>query len=187
MSPTGDEDSPWTRPVLAGIGALVAVSLLVGGVVGVAALGAVKLTGIGQTRSATTVAPSLYIPSGRPTTRPQGYPEPSGDEGSATGEQSATADPSSKRRRPPITLQVVPAQANSGERVDLSGRYPRGEGATLQVQRFEAGWVDFPVTASVSAGAYHTYIYTERVGESRLRMLDKASGRVSNTATLTIG
>ena len=59
-----------------------------------------------------------------------------------------------------MTLQVMPVRASAGERVDLSGVYPRGEGATLQVQRFEGGWTDFPVTASVSGGTFRTYIYT---------------------------
>ena len=37
------------------------------------------------------------------------------------------------------------------EQIDLTGVYPGGEGAILQVQRFEDGsWDDFPVAVSVS-------------------------------------
>lgn len=184
-----DDDSSWLRPVLLGLGALVAVSLLVGGVVGAIALGAARLSGIGEVGPAVSVAPSVYIPSGRPTTSPQGYPDPPG----ATKTQKASPSPSAeaskkpKRKAPPITLQAVPARVSSGERIDLSGVYPRGEGATLQIQRFESGWTDFPVTARVSGGVYRTYIYTERTGKNRFRVLDKSAGRASQPVTVTVG
>ena len=187
MAPT-DEGPSWVRTVLAGLAALVVVSLLVGGVVGAVALGAAKLTGIGEPTTTAAVPPSVYIPSGRPTTRPEGFPDPPGG-GAESPSESSTPTPEPTPTKPPkaVTLQIVPPQAASGERVDLSGAYPGGEGAVLQVQRFESGWVDFPVTATVSSGQYRTYIYTERVGKNRFRMLDKASGQASNIAVLTIG
>ena len=43
-----DDEAPWSRTLLMGIGALVAVSLLVGLVVGVIAFGAAKMSGIGR-------------------------------------------------------------------------------------------------------------------------------------------
>ena len=189
MAPT-DEGTSWVRTVLAGLAALVVVSLLVGGVVGAVALGAAKLTGIGEptTTAPVPVPPSVYIPSGRPTTKPEGFPDPPGG-GAESPSESSSPTPEPTATKPPkaVTLQIVPRQAASGERVDLSGAYPGGEGAVLQVQRFESGWVDFPVTATVSSGQYRTYIYTERVGKNRFRMLDQASGQASNIAVLTIG
>lgn len=189
MTPT-DEGPSWVRTVLAGLAALVVVSLLVGGVVGAVALGAAKLTGIGEptTTAPVPVPPSVYIPSGRPTTKPEGFPDPPGG-GAESPSESSTTTPEPTPTKPPkaVTLQIVPPQAASGERVDLSGVYPGGEGAVLQVQRFDSGWADFPVTATVSGGQYRTYIYTERAGENRFRMLDKASDQASNVAVLTIG
>ena len=65
--------------------------------------------------------------------------------------------------------------------------YPAGEGATLQVQRFEGTWTDFPVSVTVSGGLYNTYILTSRTGESRFRVTDKALNRSSNPVTVSIG
>ncbi|MGI8899369.1 MAG: hypothetical protein ACR2HA_00295 [Nocardioides sp.] len=185
MAPV-DEDSSW-RMILSGLGALVVVSLLVGGVVGVLALGAARLSGVGESTVSTTAAPSLYIPSGRPTTRPESFPDPPGGKETSPASPTPTPEATPTKAAKPITLQIVPVRASSGQRVDLSGVYPTGEGATLQVQRLESGWVDFPVTAQVSGGVYRTYIYTERVGRSRFRMVDTASGQASNIAVLTIG
>ena len=51
------------------------------------------------------------------------------------------------------------------EQIDLTGVYPGGEGAILQVQRFEGGkWEDFPVTASVSNETFSTYVQTSQTG-----------------------
>ncbi len=182
-----DDDSSWVRPVLTGVIALVAVSLLVGGVVGVIALGAAKMSGIGESSGAAPAAPSLFIPSGEPTTRPEAFPDPPGKKKKAAESKAPQKKKAKKKKAPPLTLQAVPAKAQSGERIDLSGGYRGGDGATLQVQRFEAGWTDFPVTATVRGGSYRTFIFTERAGKSRFRMLDKATGTSSNAVTITIG
>ena len=50
-------------------------------------------------------------------------------------------------------------------RIDLTGTYPTGEGAVLQVQRATGpgdSWVDFPVTVTVSGGQFSTYVQTGR-------------------------
>jgi hypothetical protein len=73
------------------------------------------------------------------------------------------------------------------ERIYLSGRYPGQDGSTLQVQRFEGGWTNFPVTTSVSGGRYSTYVQTGNTGRNRFRMLDTSTGRASNPVTVTIG
>jgi hypothetical protein len=190
MAPS-DDDPRWTRQLLTGLAALVAISLLVGGVVAVMALAAAKVTGIGESSAGATVEPSLYIPSGRPTTRPQAYPDPpDGSAGSAEASSSASTPsdkPTKKKRKPrPLTLQAFPVRVSSGERINLTGVYERGEGRVLQVQRFEGSWTDFPVTATVSGGIYETYVYSGQVGRNRFRMLDTGSGRASNPVTINI-
>jgi hypothetical protein len=188
MAP-GDEDDSGGRPVLMGLGALLVVTLLVGGLVSAMALGAAKLTGIGESSGAgPAVRPSLYIPSGDPTTRPQAYPDPSGYERPSAepspSETFSTPPPDRSRR---ITLQAFPTQVSPGERINLTGVYPRGEGAVLQVQRFEGTWTDFAtVSARVSGGIYNTYVLTSRSGKARFRMTDTASGRSSNPVTVTV-
>ena len=74
------------------------------------------------------------------------------------------------------------------QQIDLTGTYQGGEGAVLQVQRFENGaWVDFPVTASVSGGTFGTYLLTGRTGENRFRVVDTDSEAISNEVTVTVG
>ncbi len=58
------------------------------------------------------------------------------------------------------------------EQIDLTGVYPGGEGAILQVQRFENGtWTDFPASpVSVSDQTFSTYVQTGQPGVQRFRM-----------------
>jgi hypothetical protein len=55
------------------------------------------------------------------------------------------------------------------------------------VQRFENGWVDFPVSTSVSGGLFDTYVFSGREGLNRFRVIDPDSGRRSNPVRVTIG
>ena len=74
------------------------------------------------------------------------------------------------------------------QQIDLTGTYQAGEGAILQVQRFEDGaWVDFPVTVSVSGGTFATYVLTGRTGPNQFRVVDTDSEAVSNEVTVTVG
>jgi hypothetical protein len=105
-----------------------------------------------------------------------------------TSSETTASAPSPSERSRAITLQAFPAEVGPGERINLTGVYQRGEGATLQVQRFEnGGWADFPVTVSVSGGVFSTYIMTSRTGEARLRVYDKALQKASNAVRVTIG
>ena len=67
-------------------------------------------------------------------------------------------------------------------RIDLTGTYPTGEGAVLQVQRAtgpgDDSWVDFPVTVTVSGGQFSTYVQTGRTGPNRFRVIDTDSDAV---------
>jgi len=184
-----DEEPPWSRQVWVGLAALVATSLLVGGVVALVALGAARGTGLADdSRAVAPAEPSLVIPSDEPTTEPDAFPDPPGADG---GEESASpsASPSDEQTRPPrpLRLQASPTQVAEGERINLTGTYRRGEGATLQVQRFSGGWSDFPVTVTVSDGEFATYIFSGQTGQNRFRVVDVASGRASNPVRVTIG
>lgn len=179
-----EDETPWST-LLVGLAALVAVSLLIGAVVGVVVFGATKLTGIDEATGGPTVAPSLYIPSGKPSSSPEAYPDPPELEATPT-EEATTEEPSPTKAPRAITLQGFPAQVSGGERINLTGIYAAGDGATLQVQRFEGGWTDFPVTVNVSGGTFTTYVLTSRTGVTRFRVTDQASGKSSNPVRITI-
>jgi hypothetical protein len=188
MARDDDEDVPWTRQLAVGAGVLVAVALVIGGVMSVVALGAAKVTGLGGAHASATARPSLYFPSDDPTTTPETFPDPNGsDEPSPSPSSSASpsAKPTQKTRA--ITLQAFPQQVPPNERINLTGVYQGGEGARLQVQRFENGWVDFPVSTSVSGGAFTTYIYTGRSGPNRFRVIDKEADKASNPVRVRVG
>jgi len=190
MARRDDEDSPWTRQLLVGVGVLVAVALVIGGVMSAVALGAAKVTGIDQAESGATSPPRLVIPSEEPTTKPEPYPDPERTRSDPTPTASAPAQArphEKKRKTKAISLQAFPRRVSANERINLTGTYRRGEGARLQVQRFQGGWSDFPVTVSVSGGLFNTYVYTGRSGPQRFRVLDLASGRKSNEVRVTVG
>jgi hypothetical protein len=191
MAPSTDDESSGTHPVLVGLVALAVTSLLVGGIVSVIALGAAKVTGLDSSAAGgPTVQPSLYMPTGVPTTRPDSYVDPSDfPEPSETPSESetASAEPTPSERSRAITLQAFPTEVSPGERINLTGVYQAGEGAVLQVQRFEGAWSDFPVSANVSGGIFNTFILTSRTGKARFRVIDHALNRASNPVTVTIG
>jgi hypothetical protein len=183
-----DDDPPWTRQLLVAVGVLV-----IGGVASVVALGAAKVTGLGSSSGPTTTArPSLYLPSGRPTTRIDPYPAPSGSSPSGSATTGAQPRPKPTRKpKPPLTLEASPQQVAPSQLITLTGSYRGGSGSRLQVQRLEGSgagtWTDFPVTAAVTAGRFRTAIRTSHTGVSRLRVLDKATGTASNPVRVTVG
>lgn len=203
-----DDDPPWTRQLLMAAVVLVAVALVIGGVVSLVAVGAARVTGIGASGSA-TAEPTLYLPSRTPTTTPEQPRLPRASVGAARGGDSASAgnrqqdrpkqnneqnkkqDKKKDRRkqnakRRPITLQAFPRRVAPGQRINLTGLYPGGGGARLQVQRFEGGWSAFPVEVPVRAGQFSTYVLTGRAGVNRFRVVDPASGRASNPVRVTV-
>ena len=57
------------------------------------------------------------------------------------------------------------------EEIYLTGVYPGGEGAVVQVQRFENDkWEDFPVDAVVSGETFSTYVQTAQPGVNMFRV-----------------
>jgi hypothetical protein len=150
------------------------------------AVGAAKVSGIDGASSAPAAPPSLYIPSGEPTTGLDAYPDPAGT-GPSSSSPSATPSATPTKKPRAITLRASPLQVSANERINLTGSSRGTVGAQLQVQRFESGWVDFPVTATVRGGVFGTYIYTGRSGVNRLRVLDPTTGRASNVVRVTVG
>lgn len=196
-----DDENPWYRSLLVGVGALFGVAVLVGGLIAVVALGAVSISGIGDSGPSVQAEPSLYIPDRTPESD-----EDEDDEGltladlnggkdpreseSPEAKPSETPSPKEKKRKPPpsvISLSASPVEVSRMERIYLSGTYPRGEGASLQVQRFEGGsWTDFPTSASVSGGTFSSYVMTGQTGPNKFRVVDAATGKKSNPVTVTV-
>lgn len=196
-----DDENPWYRSLLVGAGALFGVAVLVGGLIAVVALGAVSISGIGDSGPSVQAEPSLYIPDRTPESD-----EDEDDEGltladlnggkdpreseSPESKPSETQSPKEKKRKPPpsvISLSASPVEVSRMERIYLSGTYPRGEGASLQVQRFEGGsWTDFPTSASVSGGTFSSYVMTGQTGPNKFRVVDAATGKKSNPVTVTV-
>jgi hypothetical protein len=195
------DETPWYRPLLVGIGALFGVAVLVGGVISLVALGAVNVSGLGSSEPAAQVEPSLHMPE-----RTGGSEEEADDEGltladlndgkdpreTETAEpeksQSPKKDKEKKRKRPPsvISLSASPVEVNRMERIYLTGTYPGGEGASLQVQRMQGSWTDFPTSTSVSGGTFSTYVMTGQPGPNKFRVVDSASGKKSNPVTVRV-
>src|SRR5215472_10859335 len=113
MAPKDDDESPWTRQLLVGLGALAAISLLIGGVVSVIALGAAQVTGLSSdTQSA---KPSLYMP---PLHHASKHPSPNGANAPHTSSaapsttQTTTAAQTTQSAKPKpqgFTLQAFPS------------------------------------------------------------------------------
>jgi hypothetical protein len=197
-----NDDSPWYRSLLAGVGALVGVAVLVGGVISLVVLGGVKLSGIGDTSGTPAAQKSLYIPertdhSGDP--REQGLTladlnggkDPRESESASPGAKESSApkkqDERKKKQRSVISLSASPTKVAPMQQIYLSGTYPGGEGRTLQVQRLESGsWNNFPTSASVSGGTFSTYVMTGQHGDNKFRVLDTDSGKKSNTVNVTV-
>jgi hypothetical protein len=192
MASNDDRDAPWTQQLLVGVGALAAISLLIGAIVSVVVLGAAKVSGISSADASPTAQASLYVPplasiAGEPApASPNVTESPSPSSSSSPTATATTKKPSPKPHSKVITLQVFPNDVKSGKRINFSGVYAR-EGATLQVQRFESGWVDFPATASVQGGIFQTYIYSGHTGLNRFRVYDAAQGKASNVVRVNIG
>jgi hypothetical protein len=170
------------RPVLTGLIALVGVAVVIGLLGGLAVVVGVKATGIGGSSDAGSsagAASTFNLPkptdtgSASPTQEPE---QPS--ESQSTSEAPAEA----------ISLSATQQSVSPMQQIDLTGTYPAGEGAILQVQRFEDGaWSDFPVTMSVSGGTFATYVLTSRVGPNKFRVVNTDSDVVSNEVTVTVG
>ena len=186
--PDGEE-----HPVAAGLLALVGVGLVVGLIAGLAALAGTRVMGLGGDNASaqTTSEQSLYLPKPQPTESPSGPLITLAPGETATPTEQPTQEPSatpSKRAKKEISLSASQTSVAPMEQIDLTGVYPGGEGAILQVQRFTSGsWQSFPVTVSVSDETFATYVQTSQSGLNRFRVVDTDSGLESNEVKVTIG
>ncbi len=172
------------HPVLIGIGALVAVSVVVGLILAGGALAATRVLGVsGDSAGGSSSSPTLYLPD----------PTDTGDTQDPPLSLPADPQPSSTPFNPPkqekaINLTASQTEVSPMEPIDLTGTYPGGEGAILQVQKFESGsWTDFPVTVSVAGETFSTFIQTGRLGRNKFRVVDTDTGAKSNEVRVTIG
>ncbi|MEQ6902774.1 hypothetical protein [Nocardioides sp. YIM 152588] len=181
------------RPLLEGLVAMVAVALTVGLIMAGAALFASRFLGLGgpTAGAASTERESMVIP------RPERTSDPTGPlvtlhtqapEKKAKQEKSDSAEKKEKKaEKKAITLSANQSTVSSFGRIDLTGIYPGGEGAVLQVQRFESGkWADFEATIPVSGETFSTYVQTGVSGVNRFRVLDRSTGKASNEVRITV-
>ena len=182
------------HPIVSGLIALAGVALVVGLVLGLVVVAGASVLGIGGDgeESTATSQRSMYLP------KPQKTPTPTDPaltlapaEGGASEEPSEepSEKPSkSESPRKQITLSASTTTSSPMEQFDLTGVYPGGEGAILQVQRFEGGaWADFNATGSVSGGTFQIPIYTSKGGVNRFRVVDSDTELESNEIRITIG
>lgn len=180
------------HPIVAGLVALVAVGLAVGLVLGGVAVVATKVLGLGggSSSGADSAEASLYLPDPVPTEEAE-EPEVTlgpDETGSPDGSESESSEPEeTESAEPTITLAASATEVGSMEAFDLTGVYPKGEGAILTVQRFENGaWVDFPATGSVAGEQFQIPVQSSRVGETRFRVVDSDSGLKSDEVRVTV-
>jgi hypothetical protein len=175
-----DDETDWRKQLLVGAVVLLVVGLLVGGIVALIALKAADVAGLGKTPAP---EPAASIPTNN-------TPRPTRDTGSTespTEPGSTTTKKPQHQRNTGIKLTASPDRAGTYQRVNLTGTYASGSGATLQVQRLEGGnWVDFPTSATVNAGTFSTYVETGRSGRNKFRVFDASANKASNIVTVVI-
>lgn len=179
------------HPVLTGLLALVGVGIAVGLILGGVALAATSVLGLHDSSGgkSTTSRQSMYLPRPAPTTAASGPLITLGGQPTSSTSNQPQQEPS-QEESPAKVISLSAGQTAVGvmEQIDLTGVYPGGEGAILQVQRFTDGsWGDFPVTASVSNETFATYVQTSQGGVNRFRVVDTDTGMISNEVHITVG
>lgn len=197
MSEKQDEN-----PVVSGLVALATVAVVVGILAGIGAIVATKVVGLGDAKEAaaesTGVADSLVMPDPVPTKAGDGplvTLAPSDTESvetTASPDDSETTEseaPEKEKKKPAITLSQGSFEVAPGEKLYLSGIYPGGEGAVLDIEyRIDRGaWTDFPIDASVSGETFSTYVETYKTGAFEWRMVDASAKKVSNVVKVRHG
>jgi len=176
-----------TRAVLLVAG----IAAVIGLVVALTATAALRMAGVtGDDGPAPTAAAPEPDEPNEPETRepsPSASPSPSPTGEPTAGPTSRSPKPERREQQAAITLRASTLSAGSMQEVTLSGRYPGGNGTTLQVQRREGGsWVPFPTSAQVDGGSFSTYVALGQPGPNRMRVVDTGSGTSSNVVTINI-
>jgi hypothetical protein len=183
------------HPIVSGLIALVSVTVVVGLLLGVVTLVATHVLGVGGGgNTASSADQTLYLPTPTPTPTPSdplvtltAHPSDSSLPSEPATSSAAPIKSAAPAKR--ITLSAGETSVAPMQQIDLTGVYPGGEGAILQVQRkIDGTWQDFlSVNAAVSGGQFATYVQTGQLGVQKFRMRDTASGRVSNVVSVTVG
>lgn len=178
------------RPVIAGLLALVGVAVAIGLVAAVAVLAGAQVVGLSGGHAAAVGGDdnaSMVVPKPQKTQPASG---PSITLGSnPTSSTSSSPPPKIHKPKKRISLQAGETQVSPMGRIDLTGTYPGGEGAVLNVQKFSNGsWQDFySISASVTNGTFSTYIQTGTPGLNRFRVIDSDTKLASNPVRVQIG
>lgn len=182
------------HPIAAGLIALVAVTVAVGLVLGIVTLVGSRVAGVGSDDNGSSSADqTLYLPTPSPTpTNSDPLVTLAPQSGTALPTEQATPSESpsaSSSAAKQITLSAGETAVAPMQQIDLTGVYPGGEGAILQVQRkLDGKWQDFlSVDAAVSGGQFSTYVQTGQLGVQKFRVRDTTSGEVSNVVAVTVG
>ena len=182
---SADED----RPVVAGLLALVGVAVAIGLVAALAVMVGTHVLGLSGGRAvvAGDSGASLVVPEPVKTTGPHG---PTITLGSSPTQSSNPAKPPPSVHKPKkqISLQAGEQSVSPMGRIDLTGVYPGGEGAVLNVQKFDNGsWNDFySVNATVTNATFSTYVQTGTPGLVRFRVIDSDTHLASNPVQVTV-
>jgi hypothetical protein len=177
------------RPVVFGLLALVAVAVAVGLVASVAVVAGAHVLGLGGGHAAAVAGEggaTMVVPKPQKTQPASG---PSITLGSSpTSSAPSSPPPSIKKQSSRISLQAGQTSVAPMGRIDLTGTYPGGEGAVLNVQKFSNGsWQDFySISATVTNGTFSTYIQTGTLGMNRFRVIDSDTHLASNQVKVQI-
>lgn len=185
------------RQLLIGLGALLATALVIGGTVSAVALGAASLAGVTSADAGASEEASLYRPAITKPSEAPSSPEPVAPSSSAEPtdpEPEEIEPPKSDRSEPKkqrdtpgqISLSASPASGSTYENIYLTGTFRGGNGATLQVQRFEGRWVDFPASATVRGSSFETYVASGQEGQNKFRVVDESTGQVSEPVSVIL-
>jgi len=175
------------HPVISGIAALAGVGIVVGLLISGGALAASSMLGLngGDDSGTASSQQSMYLPKPSTTESPSGplVTLQPGEETPTASEPTAPPTPEF-----PISLSAAQTEVGPMEQIYLTGVYPSGEGAVVQVQRLENGnWEDFAsVDAVVTGGTFATYVETAQTGVNKFRVRDTDSDVVSNEVRVQV-
>jgi hypothetical protein len=177
------------RPVLFGLLALIGVAVAVGLVASVAFVAGAHVLGLSGGHAAAVAGDggaTMVVPKPQKTQPASGPSITLGSNPTSSATQSHS--PKIQKPKKQISLQSGQTSVAPMGRIDLTGTYPGGEGAVLNVQKFSSGkWQDFySISATVTNGTFSTYIQTGTPGMNRFRVIDSDTHLTSNEVRVHI-
>jgi hypothetical protein len=172
-----------------GLLALVGVAVAVGLVASVAFVVGAHVLGLSGGHAATVAGEgdaTMVVPKPEKTQPASGPSITLGSSPTSNAPQSPS--PKIKKPKKQISLQSGATSVAPMGRIDLTGTYPGGEGAVLNVQKYSNGsWQDFySISATVTNGTFSTYIQTGTPGMNRFRVIDSDTQLASNEVKVQI-